>query len=155
MYYTDAITRIMYECAEDAHRDGVTYLEVRFSPILHTHEGMGLSEVMEAVAEGAVMAENAFPITVRLIVSGMRQMPPETTQKLAQIAWRYRSKGVVAFDLAGPEDGFSSRYHREAFDVVRREFVNCTLHSGEAAGPESIQARGRLHLFYHAGYSSL
>ena len=87
----------MYECAEDAYRDGVTYLEVRFSPILHTKEGMGLSEVMEAVSEGLVMAEQQFPIVVRILVSGMRQMPPDVTSKLAQIAWRYRSKARSFF----------------------------------------------------------
>ena len=37
----------MYEVAEDAYRDGVKYLEVRFSPVLHTKEGLSLSQVME------------------------------------------------------------------------------------------------------------
>lgn len=47
-----------------------------------------------------------------LTVCGMRQLPPATTLKLAEIAWRYAHKGVVAFDLAGPEDGFSSEKHK-------------------------------------------
>ena len=33
----DAITRVMYEVCEDAVNDGVKYLEVRFSPILHVN----------------------------------------------------------------------------------------------------------------------
>lgn len=61
----DAITRAMYEvriictlgsglidllqACEDAAKDGVRYLEVRFSPILHVNEGASLSSVMEAV----------------------------------------------------------------------------------------------------------
>ena len=88
----DAIVRAMYEVAEDAAADGVRYLEVRFSPILHVKEGMGLSEVMEAAAEGLVMAENKLPITVRILVCGMRNLPSDVTEKLAQIAWRYRNK---------------------------------------------------------------
>jgi adenosine deaminase len=47
-----AITRVMYEVCEDAFNDGVRYLEVRFSPILHTIEGASLSQVMEAICEG-------------------------------------------------------------------------------------------------------
>jgi adenosine deaminase len=39
-------------------------------------------------------------------------MDPSMTRKLAEIAWRYRDKGVVAFDLAGPEKGFSSEHHK-------------------------------------------
>jgi adenosine deaminase len=57
-----SITRVMYEVCEDAVADGVRYLEVRFSPILHTREGMNLSQVMEAVCEAQVMAEHNLPI---------------------------------------------------------------------------------------------
>jgi adenosine deaminase len=52
----------MYETCEDAVADGVRYLEVRFSPILHTKEGMSLSQVMEAICEGQLMAEHNLPI---------------------------------------------------------------------------------------------
>lgn len=133
-----AITRCMYEVCEDAAMDGVRYIEVRFSPILHTDEGLSLSGVMDAVCEGAVMAENAFNIAARIIVCGMRQLPASVTEKLAEIAWRYQNRGVVGFDLAGPELGFSSRIHKSAFDIVRGHLLNCTLHSGEAAGWESV-----------------
>jgi adenosine deaminase len=93
--------------------DGIRYLEVRFSPILHIQSGMSLSQVMEAICEGQAMAELNLPITVRIIVCGMRQMhsrylspyamplwssPLESvTEKLAEIAWRYQDKGVAAF----------------------------------------------------------
>lgn len=133
-----AITRCMYEVCEDAAADGVRYIEVRFSPILHTDEGLSLSGVMDAVCEGAVMAENSFNITARIIVCGMRHLPAATTEKLAEIAWRYQNRGVVGFDLAGPENGFSSTIHKSAFDIVRGHLLNCTLHSGEAAGWESV-----------------
>eukprot|EP01028_Stygiella_incarcerata_P013334 TRINITY_DN82176_c0_g1_i1.p1 TRINITY_DN82176_c0_g1~~TRINITY_DN82176_c0_g1_i1.p1 ORF type:complete len:1394 (+),score=360.81 TRINITY_DN82176_c0_g1_i1:132-4313(+) len=134
-----AITRCMYEVCEDAVADGVRYLEVRFSPILHVAEGLSLSGVMDAVCEGVVMAESNLDITARIIVCGMRHLESSVTEKLAEIAWRYKNRGVVAFDLAGPEDGFSSLLHKSAFDIVRSHMLNCTLHSGEAAGWESVQ----------------
>ena len=133
-----AITRVFFEVCEDMYLDGVKYLEIRFSPILHTREDLGISQVMEAVCEGLTMAESAFRMNVRIIVCGMRQYDPQITTKLAEIAWRYRHKGVVGFDLAGPELGFSSKMHQDAFDIVRRKCLNCTLHSGEGDGWESI-----------------
>eukprot|EP01130_Rhizamoeba_saxonica_P011136 TRINITY_DN4612_c0_g2_i1.p1 TRINITY_DN4612_c0_g2~~TRINITY_DN4612_c0_g2_i1.p1 ORF type:complete len:668 (+),score=125.35 TRINITY_DN4612_c0_g2_i1:257-2260(+) len=129
----------MYEVAEDAVADGIKYIEVRFSPILHTEDGLNLSAVMEAVIEGKTMAECNLPIIIRVIVCGMRHLDSSVTTKLAEICWRYKQKGVTGFDLAGPEFGFSSKYHRKAFGIVRRKGINCTLHSGEAAGWESIQ----------------
>jgi hypothetical protein len=35
---------------------------------------------------------------------------------------RYRKLGVVAFDIAGPEKGFSSVIHQRAFELVRLYF---------------------------------
>uniref|UniRef100_A0A6B2KYG9 adenosine deaminase n=1 Tax=Arcella intermedia TaxID=1963864 RepID=A0A6B2KYG9_9EUKA len=134
-----AITRAIYEVVEDAVNDGIRYLEIRFSPILHTNDGLSLSGVMEAITEGQALAEYTFPIKVGIIVCGMRQLSADTTKDLAEIAWRYRHKGVCGFDLAGPEQGFSSKYHRKAFGIVRRNCLNCTLHSGEGAGWQSVQ----------------
>eukprot|EP00005_Dracoamoeba_jomungandri_P005902 CAMPEP_0174262382 /NCGR_PEP_ID=MMETSP0439-20130205/12941_1 /TAXON_ID=0 /ORGANISM="Stereomyxa ramosa, Strain Chinc5" /LENGTH=743 /DNA_ID=CAMNT_0015347079 /DNA_START=173 /DNA_END=2401 /DNA_ORIENTATION=- len=134
-----AITRVMYEVCEDAVADGVRYLEVRFSPILHIQQGMSLSQVMEAICEGKTLAEYRLPICANIIVCGMRHLDPSDSKKLAEIAWRYKDKGVVGFDLAGPENGFRSKAHKEAFDIIHKNHINCTLHAGEAAGPESIQ----------------
>jgi len=129
----------MYEVCEDAYKDGVRYIEVRFSPILHIQKGLTLSMVMEAVCEGQIVAELKLPgMIARIIVCGMRQMSSETSLSLAEIAWRYKSRGIVGFDLAGPEYGYSSRTHKEAFALIRKKLINCTLHSGEASDWKSV-----------------
>jgi adenosine deaminase len=48
-----------------------------------------------------MMAEFHLPITVRIIVCGMRQMHQSVSRELAEIAWRYKDRGVAGFDLAG------------------------------------------------------
>lgn len=53
---------------------------------------------------------------------------------------------IVAFDLAGREDGFPASDHVEAFAYAHRHFMKKTVHAGEAYGPESIfQAITDLH----------
>ena len=53
---------------------------------------------------------------------------------------------IVAFDLAGQEDGFPAENHTEAFQYVHKYFMKKTVHAGEAYGPESIfQAITDLH----------
>jgi adenosine deaminase len=135
-----AITRVMYELVEDCKKDGVRYVEVRFSPVLHTQEGLSLSAVMEAVCEGRLLAESRLGVPTRVIVCGMRHLDPSVSESLAEIAWRYKESGVVAFDLAGPETGNSSTVHKSAFDIVRKHHINCTIHAGEEpkAGWQSI-----------------
>ncbi len=53
---------------------------------------------------------------------------------------------IVAFDLAGQEDGYPAEDHMEAFQFVHKNFLKKTVHAGEAYGPESIfQAITDLH----------
>lgn len=53
---------------------------------------------------------------------------------------------IVAFDLAGREDGFPADNHVEAYKYVHKHFMKKTVHAGEAYGPESIfQAITDLH----------
>ncbi|KAL0207760.1 hypothetical protein P9112_012388 [Eukaryota sp. TZLM1-RC] len=134
-----ALKRTVYEVAEDAVNDGVNYLEIRFAPSLHTDKGLTPSGAVEAVCAGAMLAEHKLPITVRIIVCAMRHESPTLTLSIAEIAWRFRNRGVVGFDLAGPENGFPPRDHKEAYDIIRSRGLNVTVHSAEASGWESAR----------------
>ncbi len=45
----EALERTAYELAWDNINEGVRYIEVRFAPQLHTHQGFSLREVLVAV----------------------------------------------------------------------------------------------------------
>eukprot|EP00028_Trichosphaerium_sp_Am-I-7-wt_P002935 CAMPEP_0168539588 /NCGR_PEP_ID=MMETSP0405-20121227/21924_1 /TAXON_ID=498012 /ORGANISM="Trichosphaerium sp, Strain Am-I-7 wt" /LENGTH=739 /DNA_ID=CAMNT_0008569193 /DNA_START=17 /DNA_END=2236 /DNA_ORIENTATION=- len=134
-----AITRAVYEVCKDACADGIRYIEIRFSPVLHLKSGLSMGGVMEAAVEGLVMSELRLPIIAKLIVCGLRSLDPKVTESIAEIAWRYKDRGVVGFDLAGGPEQISSKHHREAFSIVHNKLINCTLHSGEASGWQSVQ----------------
>jgi len=134
----EALVRAAYELAEDAAAENVWYMEVRYSPILHTQRGLRLTEVSDAVLEGLARAGKDFGIRTGVIICGIRSMDPETSLLLAELAVAYKNRGVVAFDLAGREHSYPAKEHREAFYLVVNNNINCTIHAGEAYGPESI-----------------
>ena len=134
-----AIERVAYELAEDNARENVRYLEVRFSPALNTRGGLSPAEAVDASLRGLARAETEFPIDTALIVSGLRNLDPSTSDMLADLAVSYQGKGVVAFDLAGAERGHPAREHREAFRTVTRAKLGVTVHAGEGDGPDSIR----------------
>jgi adenosine deaminase len=134
----DSIRRIAYELAEDASRENITYMEVRYSPILHQQKGMSLEQVVDAVLEGLRDAERKFPIRCGVIICGIRSFDPATSVRLAELTVPYKRKGVVGFDLAGGEYDNPAKDHAKAFYVVRKNCINCTVHAGEAYGPDSI-----------------
>jgi adenosine deaminase len=134
----EALYRTAFELAEDAAEENVRYLEVRYSPILHTHKGVKLTEIVDSVIEGLKEAEKKYNILTGVLVSGLRHTSPDMTLKLAELAVAYKNKGVVGFDLAGAEDNFPAKHHKEAFYLILNNNINCTVHAGEAYGPESI-----------------
>ncbi len=133
-----ALERVAFELAEDAARENVRYMEVRYSPMLHTQRGLKLTQVVEAVLAGLARAQSALGIKSNVIVCGIRNISPESSYQMAELAVAYKGRGVVGFDLAGAEADFPPKHHREAFQLVRTNNVNCTIHAGEAYGPESI-----------------
>jgi adenosine deaminase len=134
----EALMRATYELAEDCSKENVRYLEVRFSPILHIEKGLNLSQVVEAVIEGKKKAEKDFNIIVGIIICGLRHTTPSISLELAELAVAYKNRGVIGFDLAGAEEGFPAKDHKESFYLIINNNINTTAHAGEAYGPESI-----------------
>jgi len=134
----EALVRTAFELAEDAAKENVRYMEVRYSPILHQQKGMTLHNIVRAVLEGLAQAEKRYPIKTGVILCGIRHISPDMSNRLADLTVAFKNKGVVGFDLAGAEEDFPAKKHREAFSRVLANNINCTLHAGEAYGPESI-----------------
>ncbi len=136
MQTSEAIVRAARECAVDLAADGVVYAEVRFAPELHVERGLTLDDAIEAVLEGFTQGTAGTGLTIRAICTAMRHL--HRSVEVAEAAVRWRDRGVVAFDIAGPEDGYPPDDHLAAFQYCHRENFHITIHAGEAYGPRSI-----------------
>lgn len=134
----ESLERVAFELAEDAARENVRYLEVRFAPNLHQKRGLSLEAILDAVRAGLGRAERAYPIKTGIILCGIRQIDPKISFRLAELAVAYKRRGVVAFDLAGAEKDWPAKDHLEAFYLIRNHNINVTVHAGEAFGAPSI-----------------
>ncbi len=134
----EALYRAAYELGVDAAAENVRYLEVRYSPVLHQARGLKLTQIVDAVLEGLRTAKRETRIKYGVLLCGIRHMSPESSLRLAELCVAYKNRGVVGFDLAGAEANFPAKEHREAFQLILKNNVNCTAHAGEAYGPESI-----------------
>lgn len=134
-----ALERIAYELAEDAARDGVRYIEVRYAPVLNVRSGLTLEEAVEAPLRGLARAHTEHGVIGRVIICAIRNMPTRDSQMLSELAVAYRHRGVVGFDLAGGEVGFPASAHAAAFAYARRHDLACTCHAGEGDGADSVR----------------
>jgi adenosine deaminase len=141
MQTAEGLRRVARECVLDLAADGVVYAESRYAPEQHLAEGLSLEEVVEAVNAGFREGEDdaaqaGTPIRVTALLTAMRHAAKST--EIAELAVRYRDKGVAGFDIAGAEAGFPPTRHLDAFEYLRRENAHFTIHAGEAFGLPSI-----------------
>jgi adenosine deaminase len=142
----EGIERVSYEMVEDAARDGLRYLEVRYCPKLSTRGGLTMEQALDAELLGLARGERDFGVVTRVINCSLRHYSPDVSVAIARLSVAYRDRGVVAFDLAGGEAGRPPAVHQAAFDTAADGCLGITVHAGEAAGAESIaEAVHRCH----------
>jgi adenosine deaminase len=134
----EACRRVAYENVEDAARNGLHYVELRFSPgyMAMTHQ-LPVGGVVEAVIAGVRESSRDFGVDARLI--GIMSRTFGETACLQELdALLAHRDGITALDLAGDELGFPGSLFLNHFNRARDAGWRITVHAGEAAGPESI-----------------
>ncbi|MBZ0983790.1 adenosine deaminase [Clostridioides difficile] len=138
MQSKENLKRITFELLEDASRENVKYIEIRFAPLLHTQKGMSVKNIIEGIIEGIREAESIYDIKGNLILGCMRTMTSKEALLVIEEGKSFVNKGVVAVDLCGPEkEGFCKEY-KDVFKLAREYGYKVTIHAGEAASGENV-----------------
>jgi adenosine deaminase len=136
------LERVAREFVEDLIADGVVYAEIRWAPELHLEQGLDMRGAIDAVQRGIESAVDGGRASGRSaqafqLLCAMRQN--DRADEIADLAIEYRGRGVVGFDIAGPEAGFPVSRLASAFAKLDAAWVPRTVHAGEADGLESIE----------------
>lgn len=134
----DACRRVAFENIEDAARNGLHYVELRFSPgyMAMAHQ-LPIAGVVEAVIDGVRDGCNTFGVEARLIGIMSRTFGEAACLQELDALLAHR-ENITALDLAGDELGFPGSLFLSHFNRARDAGWHITVHAGEAAGPESI-----------------
>ncbi|GAB4483942.1 MAG: adenosine deaminase [Anaerolineales bacterium] len=142
MFYRspEVIERITHEAVEDAAKDNVRYLELRFTPVaLSRAERFPLEDVTDWVVKAAKDAEKKFKVMVRLIVSVNRHEGVELAEQVAWLAAERVKDGIIGIDLAGNEAQFSARPFLPLLKEARQAGLLLTMHAGEWNGAQNVR----------------
>jgi adenosine deaminase len=135
-----AVRRIVRENLEDAAREGIDYIELRFSPYFMGEEhGLDTFGVVDAVCDALEEARGEISVRAKLIGIISRHYGPETGRIELAAAIRGRDRGVVALDLAGDEANFPGELFVRHFEEAREAGLHTIAHAGEAAGAASVR----------------
>jgi adenosine deaminase len=134
----EACRRIAYENVQDAQREGLDYVELRFSPLFmaHTHQ-LDPVGVVEAVVDGIAAGRRDFEQPVNLIGILSRTYGPEAAWIELNALLTQRER-IVALDLAGDEANWPGELFVDHFRQAGQAGWQATIHAGEIDGAQSI-----------------
>ncbi len=133
-----ACRRIAYENVEDAKREELDYVELRFSPWFMAQAfSLDAQAVVEATLQGLHEGRRDFGVKVEAIGILSRTFGVDICWKELEALLAFKSQ-LVAIDLAGDENGYPAPLFQKHFDAVRDAGLRVTIHAGEAAGAQSI-----------------
>jgi adenosine deaminase len=124
------VERIAAEICEDAEREGVSTLEIRFAPQLHRSAPM--ADIVDAAIAG-------IGGRAGVLLCGLYGEAPALIEELVQIG--AQRSGVVGIDLAGgpaPHHTWSMHDYAPAFSLARDKGLGRTVHAGEGRAPQEI-----------------
>jgi adenosine deaminase len=132
------LERITFEAIEDAYRDGVRILELRYAPtfVEMGHEHLSFDQIHAAIVRGQRRACAKYNIAVGLIAIIQRTLSFEEGERVTEFAIANKST-FIALDLADNEVGFDSKRFAPLFLRAREAGLHITVHSGEADVPGS------------------
>ncbi len=134
----DACRRVARENVEDAAREGIRYIELRFSPLFMADaHNLDPERVTAAVIEGVREGEAQFGVRANLIGILTRSYGPVRARRELR-ALLAHAEGIVALDLAGDEGNWPAELFVDHFAEGRAAGWGITVHAGEAAGAQSI-----------------
>lgn len=142
MFYRspDVIHRITREAIEDAARDNVKYMELRFTPVaLSRAERFPLHDVINWVIDSSKKAADRHNVNVKLIASVNRHESAEIAEQVAWLAADHIGDGIVALDLAGNEAEFPSQPFYGIFKEAKQAGLRATIHAGEWGPAQDIR----------------
>jgi adenosine deaminase len=145
-----AVERSVHGAIGGAYRtQNITTLEVRFNPMKRNRGGeRDLDHIIMAAVRGLDRAGLEYPrVRAGLILMMDRTFTREQNEVIIEKAIRYRERGVVGVDIAGPRPN-SGRYpYRDLAPLVeeaRAAGLGITIHVGEEGGADGIAEIGEV-----------
>jgi adenosine deaminase len=134
----DACRRVSYENVEDAYKEGIDYIEFRFSPQFMAEPfSLNLSGVTEAVIDGVLTASHDFKVKTNLIGIISRTYGVEKGWEELNALIDNRDH-LIGLDLAGDEVNFPGEMFCEHISQGRDAGLHITIHAGESTDSKAI-----------------
>ncbi|HET9947209.1 MAG TPA: adenosine deaminase [Patescibacteria group bacterium] len=126
--------RVFYEIFTGAYRNNVHLIELRTDIMKVNNNGeQDLDAIVMAMLRGMERALLEYPkLSAGLIFSLAREFSLEKNTIMIEKAIKYRKRGVVAIDFAGPATAsFHYKHYKDIVEKAKKAGLKVTAHAGE------------------------
>lgn len=126
-------------------KNNITKLEIRFNPILRSRSGeRDLDHLIIYTLQGMERAMLKYPVKAGVILMMDRRFTEIENSAIVKKAIKYKSRGVVGIDLAGPvnrtehSQSFLPSHIAHLCHDAKEAGLGVTVHTGEATGTDEM-----------------
>jgi adenosine deaminase len=139
---TYAVEQATYAIFSGAYRaNNITLLELRNNPMKHNNSGQqDLDHIILSMLRGMEKALLEYNnLSAGLIFCLAREFPFEKNEIIIEKAVKYKRRGVVGIDVAGPAtESFHFKDYQSIFARAKQSGLKVTVHAGEVEGANDI-----------------
>lgn len=131
---TYAVEKATYETLSGAYRNNIIVIELRNNPMKHNRNAeLDLDHIIMAMLRGMERALLEYKnLSAGLIFILDREFSYSLNEIIVEKAIKYRRRGVVGIDVAGPADSkFNFKDYKELFIRAKKQGLKVTVHAGE------------------------
>jgi aminodeoxyfutalosine deaminase len=129
---------ITYRLMEKLKAENVLHAEVYVSVGVNLWRKQDFAAIFEGLERGRQRGERDFGVSLLWIFDAVRQFGSEKAKNVAELAVRYKDRGVVGFGIGGDEAKAGPELFREVYAYAAENGLRLTAHAGESAGPDSV-----------------
>jgi len=118
--------------------ENVLHAEVYVSVGVNLWRQQDFAAIFEGLERGRERGERDFGVSLLWIFDAVRQFGAEKAKNVAELAVRYKGRGVVGFGIGGDEAKAGPELFREVYAYAADNGLRLTAHAGESAGPDSV-----------------
>jgi len=141
---TQAMQACVHQLVGGAYRNcNITLLEISFNPMFRCRNGeRDMDHIIMSAIHGMDKAMLEYPqVKAGLIFLIDRRLSVEKNEIIVQKAIKYKNRGVVGIDLAGP-DPQNQEFHfkdlQNCFLLAKQNGLGAAVHCGEHKGEEEV-----------------
>lgn len=136
-----AVEQATYHTMTGAYRRGITLIELRNNPMKHNREAeFDMDHIILAMLRGMERALlECEGLSAGLIFCMAREFSLEQNTIIVEKAIKYRKRGIIGIDVAGPASpGFKMKDYAALFQKARAAGLKITVHSGETRDADDM-----------------